>query len=301
MNKVNRIVSGGLLALFLTLIFQALTFFGVISTGAGHLTVALAWLVGTFLITTEVIPGKRATHKALWILLLGIILAGIDVWAVHVKNGLDAQAKSEPPKGQATQQAPPSSAPQPTTDEGPSVQPIPPAKVPRRASGGGVVTNPSNTEKPPVSQSCPDNNGICIGGDNNGQANIYQDAPERRLTASQVEALANAAALIPASQKISVESCNMPECERFADAIYAALKRKSPPSLASGPIIALVGWGGGNPPRGTVVCLHSVDSATKPYAQPIANTLNEDKSVPTNFTSCKGLAENEIKIIIAAP
>jgi hypothetical protein len=125
--------------------------------------------------------------------------------------------------------------------------------------------------------------------------------PERRLTDSQADALANAAALIPASQKISVESCNMPECERFADAIYAALKRKSPPSLASGPIIALVGWSGGNAPRGTVVCLHSADSTTKPYAQPIANTLNEEKSVPTNFTTCNGLPANEIKIIIAAP
>jgi len=139
------------------------------------------------------------------------------------------------------------------------------------------------------------------GGSNNQATGGNCTPPERHLTASQADELANAAALIPASQKISVASCNTPECVRFAKEVYAALKRKAPTTLEPGPIIALVGWSGGPQPRGTVVCLDSVDSPTKPYAQPIANALYEDKSVPTNFTRCTGMAGNEIKIIIAAP
>ena len=41
-------------------------------------------------------------------------------------------------------------------------------------------------------------------------------APERHLTESQADALAIAAALIPESQKVSIETCNTPECQRYA-------------------------------------------------------------------------------------
>jgi len=221
----------------------------------------------------------------------------------------------------------PSQKPKPTTTGSPEIsKPVnstvsqndyktPPPSVPEKVSPGKDKPSHGKNQTSGNGTQAAGDSSSAIGSVTQGPCSVLQSGgsnnqatggnclpPERHLTSSQADELANAAALIPAPQKISVESCNMPECERFADEIYAALKRKSPSTLASGPLIALVGWNGeGEHPRGTVVCTHSLESPTTRYAQPIANALNEEKSVPVNFTKCNGLADNEIKIIIAAP
>jgi hypothetical protein len=91
MNNLNRVISGGLFALFVVLICEALTLFGVISVFAGHIVVLSAWLVGSFMVATEVIPGKKVTHKGVSILCLGMVLLALDLWALHVKPGPDAE------------------------------------------------------------------------------------------------------------------------------------------------------------------------------------------------------------------
>ena len=84
--------------------------------------------------------------------------------------------KSTTPKEQPAQSQPESKPTQPSTDD---VKPIAPAKPPSR-NVGSVVTNPVQV-KPPATQDCPDNKGICIAGDNNGQAMVYQNTPEAVL------------------------------------------------------------------------------------------------------------------------
>jgi len=87
MSRVSRVVSGGLGALFCALIFGALTVFGVINMTLGHVLMSCAWIVGSLLIVTEVIPGKRSRHKVISVCGLAIVLFfGDRAIVVYVKS-----------------------------------------------------------------------------------------------------------------------------------------------------------------------------------------------------------------------
>ena len=89
-RSVSRVISGSVFALFVALVFGALTLFGVISIAAGHIAMLGAWAVGSIFIATELIPGKPPAHKSAAIIFLGATLLLCDVWAVHLKNSRDS-------------------------------------------------------------------------------------------------------------------------------------------------------------------------------------------------------------------
>jgi len=128
---VKRLLSGGLFALFVVLVFEALALFGVISLLAGHIAVFLAWIVGAVLTSTDIIPGKRVPHKVVAILGLAVVLVALDLWAIHAKQELETKA-AEKPATTPTAVAQP--APPPTAPNGPAA-PEPahkPKKLPPR-------------------------------------------------------------------------------------------------------------------------------------------------------------------------
>jgi hypothetical protein len=158
---VKRVISGGLFALFVVLVFEALALFGVISTLAGHIAVFAAWIVGVILITTEIIPGKGVSHKSAAVVILGVILFGLDVWGVHVKKGLDAshaneQVSKQPRPGVLVQQP----------EEKPPVEPTP--QQPNQKSTGTAK------DKVPPSVRTSGNNSPAVGSVTQGPGSIAQ-------------------------------------------------------------------------------------------------------------------------------
>jgi len=102
MPNISRIVAGGLLALFVALIFEALSVFGIISMLLGHLCVLGAGIVGALIIATELIPGKPTKHKAVWIAVLALVLFLFDRWGSEYKS----RYESEPHRASALLPAP---------------------------------------------------------------------------------------------------------------------------------------------------------------------------------------------------
>jgi hypothetical protein len=84
-GNVNRIVAGGLVALFFALIFGALAVFGVISMALGHVFLGLAWAVGSLLICTEIIPGRPTHYKLVSTVVLAVLFSAGDVWIIRIK------------------------------------------------------------------------------------------------------------------------------------------------------------------------------------------------------------------------
>jgi hypothetical protein len=92
MEKLPRILAGGLFALFLAAITQALSIFGVIEVALGHLFMFVAWVAGSAIIVVEILPLKPTRHKIVGIVILGVLLTLIDLWAVHYKHAESAKA-----------------------------------------------------------------------------------------------------------------------------------------------------------------------------------------------------------------
>lgn len=78
-DRISRVVAGGLFALFVGLLIQAFTVFGVIAVNSGHLFMFFAWGVGSLLIVTEILPLRPTRHKLWSVVGLGITLLVIDV------------------------------------------------------------------------------------------------------------------------------------------------------------------------------------------------------------------------------
>jgi len=110
-----------------------------------------------------------------WIVLtvtgvIAAVIAGLILWAIIPRlNKLTSPATASS-ESQPEQKKPETTPAQPSTDD---VKPMP-AKPPRKVASGNV-SNPANTDKRPVTQLCP--NGICIGGDNKGDARVYNFGP----------------------------------------------------------------------------------------------------------------------------
>jgi hypothetical protein len=85
LRNTNRIVGGGLVALFAALLFAALTVFGVINSILGHVMLAGAWLVGCLLLCTELIPGKPNHQKAISCAALGLVVFAMDRGVVRLR------------------------------------------------------------------------------------------------------------------------------------------------------------------------------------------------------------------------
>jgi hypothetical protein len=85
-RKLVRILGGGLAALFFGFLIAALSFFGVIPMTLGHICLLLAWLVGTVLISTQIIPGRPVRHKRWMSAGLGTILLVLDIGIVELKK-----------------------------------------------------------------------------------------------------------------------------------------------------------------------------------------------------------------------
>ena len=82
--------------------------------------------------------------------------------------------------------------------------------------------------------------------------------------------------------------------------IYDALKRTAARRLSpDDPTTTFVY--SEEPPHGTILCVATTTSPTKPFAQSIANVLAQEKAVKFLFSSCTRVADNEIKIIVNAP
>src|SRR5437016_10690286 len=78
-HRLSSVAAGGLFALFVGLLIQALTIFGVLTVITGHIFMFLAFLVGALIIATEMLPLKPARHKVVSIALLLFVLVTIDV------------------------------------------------------------------------------------------------------------------------------------------------------------------------------------------------------------------------------
>ncbi len=93
-SEISRVVGGGLIALFCALIIAALTFFGVINTTVGHACMALAWVVGSLLICTEILPGKPTRRKVWSVIGLAVVILVGDRSIVRMKAHEDKLAHS---------------------------------------------------------------------------------------------------------------------------------------------------------------------------------------------------------------
>jgi len=195
-NNINRVISGGLFALFAGLIFQALTLFGVISVLAGHIAIVTAWIVGSVLIATEILLGRKVGHKAIWIVSLGMLLLALDLWAMHVRHGLDVAGESQsnqPQKPQSQQNQPEQAPPKDIPASGPTPaakseqhparrpKPIPAGGVAQSGKSNGAVNG--NISQGPCSN-------LQIGGNNNSAStNCVNELPARTLSDAQLTAM----------------------------------------------------------------------------------------------------------------
>ena len=78
-HRISTVVAGGLFALFLALLIQALTLFGVITVNFGHLFMVGAWAVGSLMIVTQLLHLKPTRHKVWSVIALGLALLAIDI------------------------------------------------------------------------------------------------------------------------------------------------------------------------------------------------------------------------------
>jgi hypothetical protein len=137
-HRVSRVLAGGLFALSFGSLIQSLTVFGVITMNSGHLFMAVAFIAGAFLLTTEILPLKPTRHKVVSVIILGVVLLVIDVAAAFY-------AASHEQKGKATdgltlpqstplpsQPASPSSSSLPSVSPSPLAAPSLSAKPPKR-------------------------------------------------------------------------------------------------------------------------------------------------------------------------
>ena len=105
-QKVSRVVAGGLFALFLGSITQALQLFGIINATSGHVFMFIAFMVGILIITTEVLPLKPTKHKVAAIIVLAVLLGAIDAAASLYANKRDAGKASSGASTAASQPTP---------------------------------------------------------------------------------------------------------------------------------------------------------------------------------------------------
>jgi len=97
MSRIGRIVSGGLLSLFVALVLGALTVFGIINSNVGHLLLFLAFAVGSFLLSTDLMAGKSTKLKLLAVLGLLLFFIAADWEIQRLKKTQD----SPPPQNTA--------------------------------------------------------------------------------------------------------------------------------------------------------------------------------------------------------
>ncbi|MDX6443129.1 MAG: hypothetical protein QOH71_203 [Blastocatellia bacterium] len=100
-NRIGRVVAGGLFAVFMGSLIQAFTLFGVITMNSGHIFMVIAFVAGILMITTELLPLKPTRHKVAAIVILGVVLGIIDAAALYFHKG-DAPAVVSSPLPAAT-------------------------------------------------------------------------------------------------------------------------------------------------------------------------------------------------------
>jgi hypothetical protein len=99
-HQVSRVLAGGLFALFFGSLIQALTLFGVITVNSGHLFMFVAFVAGSLMIATEILPLKPTRHKVASIVgLFGTLLV------IDVACAIYGQTQS-PPHESASVQSP---------------------------------------------------------------------------------------------------------------------------------------------------------------------------------------------------
>jgi hypothetical protein len=273
---VKRIISGGLFALFLVLVFEALALFGVISMAAGHIAVFAAWVVGSILISTEVIPGKKVPHKILAILGLAVLLACLDLWAIRVKFSLDAESR----RPQVTLRPQPQTEKkleQPELHEDNTVTTaaasIPSAGLPRRSSANRSNPLPIvGKDKGMVVEHVTQGVGSAFSVNQQGgvtAGTIIGVLPPKPLVLSETQSQAVTAAMQPfAGKHIRIWVVNStPMNEKFANDLGAALTRSQIAWDKSSTVMMF--WAGhGLTPEG-------LSCKMSPDMQDFANTLGE--------------------------
>ncbi len=86
LNRINRLLTAALLALFVSLIAEFLALAGIISMVGAQIVLALAFLVGALFIWIEVFPQQDKRLKLGAIGLLLLLLIGLDRWTLKQKR-----------------------------------------------------------------------------------------------------------------------------------------------------------------------------------------------------------------------
>ena len=128
---------------------------------------------------------------------------------------------------------------------------------------------------------------------------INLSPPERHLDQAQKGAIADFAKDFLVTDIFNIETANNAACWQYGTEIFEAMDGKNRKNFDLSE--ALVGWGGGRVPKGTVVCVADTTSAIAPLGLKVATILDANSPVRVLASSCTGIKNNEVKVIVAEP